>query len=55
VNSSAYISVKYFSDFYISYRRGIGVEPERMISKLSGAYFDHNHTKEFLCLYMDII
>jgi hypothetical protein len=34
------ISMKYFSDFCITYRREIGAESKRLVSKLSNADFD---------------
>jgi len=44
MNSASQISVKYFSDFYMSYRRQIWAGTERPVSKPPGDYFDRRHT-----------
>jgi len=44
MNFASQISMKYFPDFYISYRSGIWAGTERPVSKPPGAYFDRRHT-----------
>jgi hypothetical protein len=44
MNSSSRISMKYFSDFYISYQRRIEQGPKRPVSNPPSVYFDRRLT-----------